>query len=566
MALLCIAVTIGLYYYADTFPLESNKLSGSFSEFRGNHFHTGIDISTDGMEGYPVLAPADGYISYIKQDYLGYGKALFLNTDEHIYVFGHLQGFSPSISLMLNRDIYRQILYPSVNTIKVKEGDTIAYTGRSGTYIPHLHFEIRSMNNHPISPYTFFSIPDNRPPEIPYIVIEPADDTTLINGRHEVAIIKGSKLSEKYYNYPKINIQGTFKIYPIIIDRQLSQTARLFVHTVDIFSIADHIYHCSIDSVSFDMSSKSPVLFRSDLNFPDNHYIFNPHASLSWVSRTGLRILYSNIDTIITVTAMDFARNRTIATLSITGDKIHSNGPDEIKIHKVNNKLVVSCTDRGVHDDVYGFSTNRKGYLYYIFNTNKHIKGPLNINSTFIHYDFLCIRPGNSHYPIKGITVQSSDTMYCLFNTKNPVLDGLLTATDIMDYQLCSRYSAGGFKYIISGFGGYSLYMQNGDKFRFAGKLSGNDTVFTHYLQPFLIGRDIEKPSSYLLSRNAHSLVYALKDEVSGIDWRFIGDSNTVYNIPDPQKGTVEIHLRTPGDSIFIIRDMEGNRDTLRLL
>lgn len=563
MALLCIAVIVSLYQFANTFPLHNNKLSGSFCEFRGNHFHTGIDVSTDGMEGYPVLAPADGYISYIKQDYLGYGKALFLNTDEHIYVFGHLQGFSPHISRMLNRDKYRQILYPASNTISVREGDTIAYAGRSGTYIPHLHFEIRSKNNHPISPYPFFSIPDNKPPEIPYIVIEPADDTTLINGRHEVTIIKGNKLSDKYYNYPAVNISGAYRIYPMIIDRQLSQTARLFVHTVDIFSITNHIYHCSIDSVSFDMSFKSPVLFRSDLDFPDNHYIFNPHESLSWVSRTELRTLYSNIDTIITVAAMDFARNRTIATLSITGDKIHSNGPDEIKIHKVNNKLVVSFPGKGIYGDAYGFSTNRSGYLYYIFNTNEHIKGPLNINSTFIHYDFLCIRPDNAHYPAKGITVQSDDTMYCIFNTKKPDTKGLLPATDIMDYQLCSRYSTEGFKYIISGYGNHSLYMQSGDKFRFAGKLCGNDTVFTHYLQPFLIGRDIEKPSASLLSRNAHSLTYALKDEVSGIDWRFIGDSNTVYNIPDPQKGTVELHLRNPGDSIFIIRDREGNRDTL---
>ena len=35
-------------------------LSGNFGEFRGSHFHTGIDIKTQGVEGFRVLAAADG--------------------------------------------------------------------------------------------------------------------------------------------------------------------------------------------------------------------------------------------------------------------------------------------------------------------------------------------------------------------------------------------------------------------------------------------------------------------------------------------------------------------------
>ncbi len=39
--------------------------SASFGEMRPNHFHSGIDIKTDGAEGKPVVAVASGYVSRI---------------------------------------------------------------------------------------------------------------------------------------------------------------------------------------------------------------------------------------------------------------------------------------------------------------------------------------------------------------------------------------------------------------------------------------------------------------------------------------------------------------------
>ena len=39
--------------------------SANFGEIRPGHFHAGIDIKTDGVEGKPLVAVADGYISRI---------------------------------------------------------------------------------------------------------------------------------------------------------------------------------------------------------------------------------------------------------------------------------------------------------------------------------------------------------------------------------------------------------------------------------------------------------------------------------------------------------------------
>lgn len=60
------------------FPLRNvaGLYSANFGEMRPNHFHSGIDIKTDGMTGKPVLATADGYISRIAVTPGGYGRAI----------------------------------------------------------------------------------------------------------------------------------------------------------------------------------------------------------------------------------------------------------------------------------------------------------------------------------------------------------------------------------------------------------------------------------------------------------------------------------------------------------
>lgn len=41
-------------------------LSANYGELRGAHFHSGIDIKTQGVTGKPVLAMADGYVARIE--------------------------------------------------------------------------------------------------------------------------------------------------------------------------------------------------------------------------------------------------------------------------------------------------------------------------------------------------------------------------------------------------------------------------------------------------------------------------------------------------------------------
>ena len=69
------------------FPLY---LSGTFGELRDHHFHTGIDVKTNTVEGKNLRAIADGYISRIKVSTWGYGKVLYIvhpQTGAHFCIY-----------------------------------------------------------------------------------------------------------------------------------------------------------------------------------------------------------------------------------------------------------------------------------------------------------------------------------------------------------------------------------------------------------------------------------------------------------------------------------------------
>ena len=70
-------------------------LSGSFGELRSNHFHAGLDIKTQGKQGLKVFAAADGYVSRIKVQQFGYGKAIYItHPNGFTSVYGHLSKFN----------------------------------------------------------------------------------------------------------------------------------------------------------------------------------------------------------------------------------------------------------------------------------------------------------------------------------------------------------------------------------------------------------------------------------------------------------------------------------------
>lgn len=124
--------------------------SANFGEMRPAHFHAGIDIKTDGAEGKPLVAVADGYVSRVSLGAYGYGRAVYLTLHNGTTaVYGHLQRFRKDIEERVREERHARRsnsvnLWFGPDTWPVKQGDVVGYSGNSGSSMgPHLHYELR---------------------------------------------------------------------------------------------------------------------------------------------------------------------------------------------------------------------------------------------------------------------------------------------------------------------------------------------------------------------------------------------------------------------------------------
>ena len=151
------------------------RLSGTFGELRGNHFHAGIDIKTQGRQGFKIKSVKSGKVNRIRVSTSGYGKSLYIeHLDGTTSVYAHLKKFAPKIEAYVKekqylKESYTIQLFPKENELTVDQGEFIGYSGNTGgSNGPHLHFEIRnSSDQSPINPMLFpIKIEDTQRPQI----------------------------------------------------------------------------------------------------------------------------------------------------------------------------------------------------------------------------------------------------------------------------------------------------------------------------------------------------------------------------------------------------------------
>ena len=157
-------------------PLDGELiLSGNFGDVRTNHFHSGLDIKTGGVEGRPVYSVADGHVSRVSVAGGGFGKAVYIeHPNGKTSVYGHLSAFSPEIAKYVKEQQYAKQSFEVDLTIPsalfvVKKGQQVAKSGNSGgSGGPHLHFELRETETQaPENPLNYgFKVKDDRRPEL----------------------------------------------------------------------------------------------------------------------------------------------------------------------------------------------------------------------------------------------------------------------------------------------------------------------------------------------------------------------------------------------------------------
>lgn len=162
-------------------PIE---VAGNFMELRTNHFHSGLDMKTNGRIGQPVMAVAQGWVSRIKVSPWGYGKAVYVDHPSgYTTVYGHLDRLNGAIARKLleiqytNRS-FSVDQYFKPGELPVAQGEIIAYSGNTGgSSAPHLHFEVRrTSDQHALDPQTYgMHAPDTVRPAISGLRAYPLD-------------------------------------------------------------------------------------------------------------------------------------------------------------------------------------------------------------------------------------------------------------------------------------------------------------------------------------------------------------------------------------------------------
>jgi hypothetical protein len=214
------------------------------------------------MEGLPVKAAADGWVSRIRVDSRGFGKALYItHPNGYVTVYGHLRSFEEPVAGLVRKaqekdEVFEVELYPKKNEIRVKKGQVIALSGNTGgTTGPHLHFEIRdAVTEQPINPMLFgWNFPDNIPPTLKHLRVFPVREAGMLE-KCDTAITYEIMQSEgiNYVNIPDyIQASGSIAFGFESSDQIDGSSATLGIYAAEFYIDGQLAYQWRMDKLDF---------------------------------------------------------------------------------------------------------------------------------------------------------------------------------------------------------------------------------------------------------------------------------------------------------------------------
>ena len=250
-------------YFAQPMTIAVN-MAGDFAEIRSNHFHSGLDLRTDGKEGAKVYAPADGYVSRINISAWGGGKVLYItHPNGYKTVYMHLSAFCGTIGEYVRNYQYANKVYAfdvelPKDSIRVHKGDVVALSGNTGGSAgPHLHYEIRrAEDDQPINPLYFgLKYEDRVAPIIDNIKVYSATEHGYVGkGRREVTLAERKRKGKSYVTVKTdtVAVCGRFYTGIYTYDRmEPSARNRNGVESIDLYVDGVLFWHYNVGTFLF---------------------------------------------------------------------------------------------------------------------------------------------------------------------------------------------------------------------------------------------------------------------------------------------------------------------------
>ncbi len=275
------------------YPLDSlPSLVSPFGGLRDNHFHSGMDLRTNQREGLPVFASANGYVSRIKIQSIGYGKAIYLDhPNGFTTVYGHLQKYSGKIGEWIQNYQYKNQTFEfdyvfEKPVLLVKKGDTIGLSGNSGgSSGPHVHFEIRNTKSEKIINPALFGI-------IPFDTLNPIIKNVFVYNFVTDGLLLKQKLKIDNQTIIPTKIPGYF-----ICKKALELPVETYGFGIEAY---DYIYDSTDEKGIYEyyISQNGKYIFKHTLNqfaFDESKYI-NTHIDYPFYKASKIRIQKCFVD------------------------------------------------------------------------------------------------------------------------------------------------------------------------------------------------------------------------------------------------------------------------------
>ena len=283
------------------------RYSGTYGELRPNHFHAGVDLKTQGREGFPVYAVEDGFLSRIKVETGSYGKVVYLDHPKlnKTTVYAHLNRFSPKIQNYIKGEQYLHQTYEiqrylRPTQIPVKKGEIIGYSGNTGnSFGPHLHFEVRDRESEePVNPLQFgLEATDNDPPTIQGLYLYESEEPQVVTTFENRTMIAMKTVKERihYSATDTISVQGYYSFgiqsfdrldlsankngwYRLELKRNDSLISQL---TIDRFNFTENpLINRSIDYPFYETSNNRVLLTTKEASNPLGFFKNSPSTEL----------------------------------------------------------------------------------------------------------------------------------------------------------------------------------------------------------------------------------------------------------------------------------------------